>query len=159
MSQSTPVEYAHLLAEKPFREEDTDYCNYENNTSTFAIDLGAVRPQRAKSLRPYLAKVAFILTAAVGLLVVCSVMFWAGQHWPLNLDRQCLNLHSTYCGPFEPQTTIDVRLTMVLAPALRDIDSVYKPTKFNGTLDHPSIYRQAPSPEVDSAWDRLEKGK
>ena len=48
---------------------------------------------------------------------------------------------------------------MLLAPALKDIDSVYKPTKFNGTLDHPSIYRQAPSPEVDSAWDRLEKGK
>ena len=90
---------------------------------------------------------------------MCSVIFWVGRHWPLNLERQCLNLHSTYCGLFELRTTIDVRLIMVLAPALNDIDSAYKPTKFDGTLDTPSIHRQAPSTEVDSAWNRLEKGK
>ena len=159
MSQSNRIEYSHLLSEKSSQEEDTDYSNYDNSTSTIAIDPGAVRPQRAKSERAYFAKVALVLTAAVVLLLICSVMVWAGRHWPLNLDRQCLNLHSTYCGLFEPQTTIEARLIVVLAPALKDIDSVYKPTKFNGTLDHPSIYRQAPSPEVDSAWDRLEKGK
>ncbi len=159
MPQSNPIEYSHLLSEKPSQEEDTDYCNYDNSTSTVAIDPGAVWPQRAKSVRPYIVKVALVLAAAVVLLAVCSVMFWAGRHWPLNLDRQCLNLHSTYCGLFEPQITNEARLIMISAPALKDIDSVYKPTKFNGTLDHPSIYRQAPSPEVDSAWDRLEKGK
>ena len=123
------------------------------------VDPGAVRPQRAKGVRPNLVKAALVLTAAVVLLVVCSVMVWAGRHWPINLDRRCLNLQSTYSGLFEPQTMTEVQLIMVLAPALKDIDSVYKPTKFNGTLDHPSIYRQAPSPEVDSTWDTLEQGK
>ena len=156
MPQTNRIEYSHLLSENSSQEEDIDYYNHGNSTSTIAIDPSTLRPQRAKTVR---LKVALVLTAAVVLLVVCSVMVWAGRHWPINLDRQCLNLHSTYCGPFEPETTIEVQLTMVLAPALKDIDSVYKPTKFNGTLDHPSIYRQAPSPEVDSAWDRLEKGK
>ena len=110
-------------------------------------------------MRQYLANVALVLAAVVILLVMCSVMLWAGRHWPLNLDRQCLNLQSTYCGLFKPRTTIDVRLVKFLAPALKDVESAYKPMKFNGTLDHSSIYRQAPSPEVDSAWDRLEKGK
>ena len=159
MPQSDRIEYSHLLSEKSSQEEDTDYSNYDNSTSTITIDPGTVRPQRAKSVRQYLAKVALVLAAVVILLVMCSVMLWVGRHWPLNLDRQCLNLQSTYCGLFEPRTTIDVRLIMVLAPALKDIDSAYKPTKFNGTLDSPSIYRQAPSPEVDSAWDELEKGK
>lgn len=159
MPQSNHIEYSHLLSERSSQEEGIDYYNHDKSTSTIAIDSGAVRPQRAKSVRPYLAKVALVLTATVVQLVLCSLLVWAGRHWPLKLDRQCLNLHSTYCGLLEAQTTIEVRLTMVLAPALKDVDSVYKPTKFNGTLDHPSIYRQAPSPEVDSAWDRLEKGK
>ena len=159
MPCSNRVEYSYLLPEKSSQEEEFDYCNYANSTSTIAIDPGAVQPQRARSLRPYLAKVALGLTAAVVLLVICSVMFWAGRHWPLNLERRCLNLQSTYCGLFQPQDTNNVQLIMVLAPALKDIDSVYKPTKFNGTLDYPSIYRQAPSPEVDSAWDILELGK
>ena len=159
MPRSNRIEYSHLLPEKSSQEEETDDCNYANSTSTIAIDPSAVRSQRAKSVRPYLAKMALVLTAAVVLFVICFVMFWAGRHWPLNLERRCLNLHSTYCGLFHPQYTIDVRLIMVLAPALKDIDSVYKPTKLNGTLDFPSIYRQDPSPEVDSAWDRLELSK
>lgn len=159
MAQSNHTEYYHLLSEKSTQEEDTECCHYDNSTSTISINPSAVRPQQAKSWRPYLAKMALLLATAVVLLSICSVVFWAGRHWPLNLDRQCLNLHSTYCGLLEPRNTIEIRLIMILAPALKDIDSIYKPTKFNGTLNHPSIYRQAPSPEVDSAWDRLEKGK
>ena len=103
MPQSNRIEYSYLLPEKPPQEEDADYCNYDDSTSTIAIDPGAVRPQCAKSVRPYIANVALVLAAAVVLLVTCSVMLWAGRHWPLDLDRQCLNLHSTYCGLFEPK--------------------------------------------------------
>ena len=102
MPQSNRIEYSHLLSEKSSQEEDTDYYNYETSTATIAIDPGAVQPQPGKSVRAYLAKVALVLTAAVVLLVICSVMVWAGRHWPLNLDRQCLNHHSTYCGLFQP---------------------------------------------------------
>ena len=159
MPQSNSIEYSSLLSEKFSQEDDSDYCNYDNSSSTIAIDPGAVTAPRAKSVRPYLAKLAAVFTAAVVLFVICFGMFWAGRRWPLNLERRCLNLHSTYCGLFQPQETNNVQLIMILAPALKDIDSVYKPTKFNGTLDYPSIYRQAPSPEVDSAWDILELGK
>ena len=139
MPQSDRIEYSHLLSEKSAQEDDSDYCNYDNSTSAIVTDPDTVRPQCAKSVRQYLAKVALVLAAVMILLVICSVIFWVGRHWPLNLDRQCLNLHSTYCGLFEPRTTIDGRLIMVLAPALNDIDSAYKPTNFNGTLDTPSI--------------------
>ena len=159
MPQSDRIEYSYLLSENSAQEDDFDCCNYDNSTSTIVTDPDTFRPQCAKSVRQYLAKVALVPAPVVILLVTCSVSLWIGRHWPLNLDRQCLNLHSTYCGLFEPRTTIDVRLMMVLAPALNAIDSAYKPTKFNGTLETPSIYRQAPSTDVDSAWDRLEKGK
>lgn len=158
MPRSNRIEYSQLLPEKSSQEEDSDYCNYTSSTTTIAIDPGAVRSEHANSVRPYQAKVALVLSAAVVSFAICFGMFWAGRHWPLNLEMRCLNLHSTYCGLFHPQNTVDVETDMVLAPALKDIDSIYKATKFNGTLDYPSIYRQAPSPEVDSAWDRLENG-
>lgn len=139
MPHSNNIEYFYLLSEKSSQEEDSDYCNYENSSSTIAVDPGAVRPQCAKSVRPYLAKVTPVFTAAVVLCVICFGMFWAGRHWPLNLERRCLNLHFMYCGLFYPQNAIDVGLIMLLAPALKAIDSRYKPTKFNGTLDYPSI--------------------
>lgn len=39
------------------------------------------------------------------------------------------------------------------APAQEAID--YHTVKFNGTFDVGSIYRGAPSPELDAAWNRL----
>ena len=134
MPRSNRIEYSQLLPEKSSQGEEIEYCDYANSTSTIAFDPGAVRSERANSVRPYLAKVALVLNAAVVLFVICFGIFWAGRHWPLNLERRCLNLHSTYCGLFHPQNTIDLRTDMVLAPALKNIDSIYKPTKFNGTL-------------------------
>lgn len=107
MPRSNHIEYSQLLPEKSSYEEETDYCNYANSTSTIAVDPGAVRSERANSVRLYLAKVALVLTAAVVVFVICFGIFWAGRHWPLNLERQCLNLHSTYCGLSHPQDTID----------------------------------------------------
>ena len=158
MPRSNRIGYSQLLPEKSSQEEESDYCNFANSTSSITFDPGAVGSENANSVRPFVAKVALVLSAAVVSFVICFGIFWAGRHWPLNLERRCLYLHSTHCGLFHPQDTIDVGIDMVLAPALKDIDSIYKPTKFNGTLDYPSIYRQAPSPEVDSAWDRLENG-
>ncbi|KAG1740969.1 hypothetical protein EDB19DRAFT_1707111, partial [Suillus lakei] len=49
---------------------------------------------------------------------------------------------------------------------LRDIPSIYSPAnvaiepmiiRFNGTLDFPSIYRGPPSPEIDTAWNRISR--
>ncbi|KAG2365815.1 hypothetical protein BDR07DRAFT_1328799 [Suillus spraguei] len=47
-----------------------------------------------------------------------------------------------------------------------DIPTIYSPanvvvepviTRFNGTLDFPSIYRGPPSPEIDAAWNRISR--
>ena len=78
MPRSNRIEYSQLLPEKSSQGEEIEYCDYANSTSTRAINPGIVRSERANRVRPYLAKVALVLTAAVVLCVICFGMFWAG---------------------------------------------------------------------------------
>ncbi|KAL9597416.1 MAG: hypothetical protein Q9219_005169 [cf. Caloplaca sp. 3 TL-2023] len=76
----------------------------------------------------------------VAILMLSMVIDW--QH---NIEAKCLQRHSWYY--LVDQST---------APALKDIDPIYRSLVFNGSLDYPSIYRGDPSPEIDAAWDDIE---
>jgi Mycotoxin biosynthesis protein UstYa len=68
-----------------------------------------------------------------------------------------LKLSSAYCESVILGFTS--LLLIGIAPILEEIHIPMYTTRINGTLfapEHPSIARQAPSPEVDAAWEDLE---
>ncbi|KAF9803517.1 hypothetical protein IEO21_09655 [Rhodonia placenta] len=44
-------------------------------------------------------------------------------------------------------------IVATIAPVLEAVE-LYN-VKFNGTLNHPSVFRGEPNPELDAAWDRI----
>ncbi|KAG6015625.1 hypothetical protein E4U54_003210 [Claviceps lovelessii] len=75
------------------------------------------------------------------LLLALSVLsFWAGTRAALR--ERSLNAH---CAAHTSQWS----------PLLRDVPLRYESHVFNGSFTKQNIYRQAPSPEVDQAWEDL----
>jgi len=76
---------------------------------------------------------------AILLFVSNSVTFaFSKWSWQRNLDSLC-NTHTS----------------MTWTPLLEDVKITYTTTFFNGSFTRENVYRQAPSLEVDEAWDAL----
>jgi hypothetical protein len=57
-------------------------------------------------------------------------------------------------GPANSEMMCGANLN-VSGPVEADVDVHYSSVRFNGSFYRESIYRQAPSPEVDAAWGDL----
>ncbi|KAH8171949.1 tat pathway signal sequence [Sarocladium implicatum] len=79
------------------------------------------------------------LTAAALIPIFLVAVFltgvWAGRQ--VDFEQRCAK-HTSQWSPF-----------------LRDTGVKYRATKFEGKFHDQEIYRQAPSPEVDAAWEAL----
>lgn len=91
--------------------------------------------------------------------VVLSNLFtltFTNWTWNRNIDNFCAlytsQSWSESCFPAFSLLDIDVDRA---GPVMNDLDIKYTTIRFNGTFFKNTIYRQAPSPEVDQAWRDL----
>jgi len=103
-----------------------------------------------RSKQPYY----LVVIAAFILFIVITISFWVGRKWDSLLLTSSYSPETItrYCSlPFPlPNTMLTTK-----APLLEEIPLHYTPTRFNGSLLKPTIYRGDASPLVDSAWEAL----
>lgn len=113
----------------------------------------AERPPYRIVLRPWTLIFFIFLTAASTYAFSISGSFLAGTS-SIREKNRWLNHLSNYCKMVN-WIYVENDLTFQLAPVLDDVEIEYSTTRFNGSLMHENIYRQAASPAVDEAWQAL----
>jgi Mycotoxin biosynthesis protein UstYa len=125
----------------------------------YNADLEERRLPRVKKLSASFSKYGMlkVLTVVNFFLFVGSMTLWTSRSKSLSGRNAALKLSSAYCESVILGFTS--LLLIGIAPILEEIHIPMYTTRINGTLfapEHPSIARQAPSPEVDAAWEDLE---
>ncbi|KAG6015868.1 hypothetical protein E4U43_004646 [Claviceps pusilla] len=135
----------HLL---PGLRDDPDHDHDHD------AELSIQNRRKGSLVHPLLKPVSTLLL----LLALSALSFWAGTRAALrerSLNSHCAAHTSQWFVFFLLASNPLTNSPPNKAPLLRDVPLRYESHVFNGSFTKQNIYRQAPSPEVDQAWEDL----
>lgn len=140
----------HDVKERLLEDEEKDTMDEESSEQRRDI---LINSNHLRSTNLWI-RLAFFMSLGVNMVAINNIR---GLLWPPDLDKTCATFTEQY-GPGElcwRTRRMDADWTATDSPILDETAFRYTTTSFNGSFLKQTLYRQAPSPEVDAAWDAL----